>query len=73
MVGSVTTWTSSAVQTQQTNLLAAVRAISWGTSNSAPIATPMAETLFNVGQFLGGGNGYYNTTFGTNWCCKLAK
>ena len=31
------------------------RGISWG-SFSAPIATPLAETLFNVGQFFTGDN-----------------
>ena len=34
--------------------------ISWG-SMGAPIATPLAETLFNVGQFFTGNNDLYKT------------
>jgi type IV pilus assembly protein PilY1 len=63
---NVTSWTDPATQTQQTNLLAAVRAISFG-SRFSPIATPLAETLFNVGQFFTGDNAYYSSTFGTQW------
>lgn len=62
----VTSWSSASVQTQQTTLLNAVRAISWGTTGS-PIATPLAETLFNVGQFFSGDNIYYTNTFGASW------
>lgn len=42
--------------------------ISWG-SSSAPIATPLAETLFNVGQYLAGdsSNTFYTAQFGSTW------
>ena len=62
----VTSWTGATAQTQQTNLINAVRGISWGTT-AAPIATPLAETLFNVGQFFTGDNAYYTNTFGASW------
>ena len=58
----VTTWTGSATQSQQSTLLSAVRAISFG-DTSNPVATPLAETLFNVGQFLTGDNKLYQTAF----------
>ena len=57
---SVTKWTLGSAPTQQTNLLAAVRGISFGSSGS-PIATPLSETLFNVGQFFTGNNTLYKT------------
>jgi type IV pilus assembly protein PilY1 len=57
---NVTNWRSGSAPTQQTSLLSAVRGISWG-SFSAPIATPLAETLFNVGQFFTGDNALYKT------------
>jgi type IV pilus assembly protein PilY1 len=63
---SVTNWTSSATQTQQSSLISAVRGISFGTLSS-PVATPLAETVFNVGQFYGGSNTYYTNTFGSQW------
>jgi type IV pilus assembly protein PilY1 len=63
---NVVTWTGSATITQQTALLSAVRAVSFG-SFSSSIATPLAETLFNVGQFFTGDNAYYTTNFGANW------
>jgi type IV pilus assembly protein PilY1 len=62
----VTSWTGAATVTQQTSLLTAVRAISWGSIGS-PIATPLAETLFNVGQFFSGDNNYYTSNFGSQW------
>src|ERR1700736_274036 len=40
---NVVTWTGSATATQQTNLITAVRGISWGSTGS-PIATPPAAT-----------------------------
>ncbi|HUJ27503.1 MAG TPA: hypothetical protein VLW85_15870 [Myxococcales bacterium] len=61
---NVTTWASST--TAQANLISAVRGISWGTTSS-PVCTPLAETLFNVGQFYGGNNAYYTSTFGSQW------
>ena len=60
----VTTWTGSAARSQQSALLSAVRAISFGDTGS-PIATPLAETLFNVGQFFTGDNKLYQTAFTT--------
>jgi len=57
---NVTNWRSGSAPTQQTSLLTAVRGISWG-SFSVPIATPLAETLFNVGQFFTGDNALYKT------------
>jgi type IV pilus assembly protein PilY1 len=57
---SVTNWRSGSAPTQQSSLLTAVRAISWG-SLSNGIATPLAETLFNVGQFFTGDNALYKT------------
>jgi type IV pilus assembly protein PilY1 len=66
-----TDWKAAATVTKQTNMLAAVRAISWGSNANTfpggPIATPIAETLFNVGQFYGGSNSFYNSTFGSQW------
>ncbi len=59
---SVTTWTGSATQTQQTALISAVRAISFGDAQNG-VATPLAETMFNVGQFLSGDNKLYQTLF----------
>jgi len=58
----VTSWTGSAAQTQQQTLLTAVRSISFGNID-APIATPLAETLFNVGQFFTGDDQLYKTAF----------
>jgi hypothetical protein len=65
---SQTDWKAAATVTEQTNLLAAVRALSFG-SNQYPgaIGTPLAETLFNVGQFFGGSNAFYNAKFGSIW------
>ena len=63
---SVTNWNNSTTATQKTALLTAVRAISWGTI-SAPVATPLAETLFQVGQFFSGDNNYYTNNFGAQW------
>ncbi|HEY6910618.1 MAG TPA: hypothetical protein VI356_14670 [Myxococcales bacterium] len=59
---SVTTWTSAATQTQQSSLITAVRGISFG-SLSNGIGTPLAETLFNVGQFFTGDDKLYKTAF----------
>jgi len=63
---SVTTWTSASTITQQSNLITAVRGISNG-NTSAPIATPLAEAVFNAGQFFTGDDKYYKNTFGTQW------
>jgi len=64
----LTDWKAAATVTKQTNLLAAVRAISWGTNQyPGAIGTPLAETLFNVGQFFGGNNNFYNSKFGSIW------
>ena len=45
-----------------------VNAISWG-SFSSPIATPLAETLFNVGEYLTGDSteAFYTQKFTTSW------
>jgi type IV pilus assembly protein PilY1 len=45
-----------------------VNAISWG-SFSNPTATPLAETLFNVGEYLTGDSteAFYTQKFGSNW------
>jgi type IV pilus assembly protein PilY1 len=43
-----------------------VNAINWGTTTST-VGTPLAETIFNVGQFYGGDNTYYTNTFGSSW------
>ncbi|HZX95848.1 MAG TPA: hypothetical protein VFE90_15105, partial [Myxococcales bacterium] len=59
---NVTTWTSTTTQSQQSSLITAVRGISFGTLTS-PIATPLAETVFNVGQFFTGDNKLYQTAF----------
>ena len=59
---SVVTWTGSTTATQQTNLITSVRGISWG-STSNPIATPLAEAVFNVGQFFTGGDALWKTAF----------
>ena len=59
---SVTTWTGSATQTQQAGLISAVRGISFGDTSNA-VATPLAETVFNVGQFLTGDDKLYQTAF----------
>ena len=58
----VTTWTGATTQTQQSTLISAVRGISFGTLSS-PIATPLAETVFNVGQFFTGDDKLYKTAF----------
>src|SRR5262249_37799495 len=58
--------TGAATITQQTNLITAVRGISFGSTGS-PIATPLAETVFNAGQFFTGDDKYYKNTFGTQW------
>ena len=53
----------------RTGLINQIRTqISWG-SFAAPIATPLAETLFNVGQYLAGdsGNTFYAASFGSSW------
>ena len=63
---NVTNWSGTAAQTQQATLISAVRGISWGTTSS-PICTPLAETLFNVGQFYTGDNAAYTTAFGSQW------
>ena len=62
----VTDWSGASAKSQQTALIAAVRNISWG-STSSPIATPLAETLFNVGQFFSGDDTFYTNTFGSSW------
>jgi len=59
-------WNTPAAQAQQGSLVAAVRSISFG-SFAAAIATPLAETLFNVGQFFSGDNTFYTTKFGAKW------
>jgi type IV pilus assembly protein PilY1 len=58
----VATWTGSATIDQKDALIRAVRGISFGDAAN-PIATPLAETVFNVGQFLSGDNKLYQTAF----------
>ena len=62
----VTTWTGTGVQAQQTSLISAVRSISFGNTTSS-IGTPLAETVFNVGQFFTGDNYLYRNAFGAQW------
>ena len=62
----VTSWSGATAQSQQSTLLSNVRAISWG-SLTAGIGTPLAETLFHVGQFFGGDNAFYTSLFGSQW------
>jgi type IV pilus assembly protein PilY1 len=68
-----TTWdpvsggnTPTNLSSQVGTLVSRVNAINWGTSGS-PIGTPLAETLFNVGQFYGGDNTFYTSKFGVQW------
>jgi type IV pilus assembly protein PilY1 len=58
---------SSWAQADATALINSVNAISFGSNDAGAIATPMAETLFNVGQYLSGSDTYYNNTFGAGW------
>ncbi|MGZ6123443.1 MAG: hypothetical protein ACXWLR_00695 [Myxococcales bacterium] len=58
----VTTWTGSATLAQQSGLVSAVQGISFG-DLANPVATPLAETVFNVGQFFTGDNKLYQTAF----------
>ncbi len=59
---NVTTWTDPATQPKQSALITGVRGISFGDTGN-PIATPLAETVFNVGQFFTGDNKLYQTAF----------
>jgi type IV pilus assembly protein PilY1 len=66
----VTTWLDSSHKpiAAQTDLINLVDAVDFGAA-FAPEDTPLAETLFNVGQFLSGSNSVYITQngFGSTW------
>jgi type IV pilus assembly protein PilY1 len=67
VAGSPPTGNVPSNSTSQVGILTAkVNAINWGTTGS-PVATPLAETLFNVGQFYGGDNSFYTSKFGSTW------
>ncbi|HTO99140.1 MAG TPA: hypothetical protein VMK66_18945, partial [Myxococcales bacterium] len=54
----VTSWSDTAASA----LISTVRGISFGDTGN-PIATPLAEAVFNAGQFLSGSDAYYSTAF----------
>ena len=67
---NITSWIDPTTHTPiaaQASLVSQVEAIDFGTAPTNSRHTPLAETLFNVGQFLSGNNTYYSSTFGSTW------
>jgi type IV pilus assembly protein PilY1 len=68
---NVTSWidpVTHAAIAKQGALVSQVEAIDFGNAAAgAARHTPLAETLFNVGQFLSGSNTFYTNTFGASW------
>ena len=59
---NTTVWT----QAQADAMVTSVRGVSFGSAGS-PIATPLAETLFNIGQFFTNDDQFYKDNFGSAW------
>jgi type IV pilus assembly protein PilY1 len=56
-------WTSSDV----TNVKSIIKNISFGSNTGTVIVTPLAETVFNIGQFLSGSDTVYKGIFTASW------
>jgi type IV pilus assembly protein PilY1 len=54
----VSSWSDTAAS----GLVTSVRKLSFGDTDN-PVATPLAEAVFNAGQFLSGSDAYYTTAF----------